>query len=196
MRKLWRPVELEFARRITQNDVAEAYLRIYFLALTRNRGDGHAHFDRGELSRLLGVDRRNLAGVITAAAKRGLVRSDSNSQCLWLPRGHDHRASGKELTDHYPCQHHKPRRRHAPSMTKAALRHAESMTFAATRHAPNMTLSDVSAGQGVAPHSSTTGPTQEPSPAVSVSTRGRLLLTAGRPPVPCTRTRPLLAVAS
>jgi len=177
VRKLWRPVELEFARRIATNDVAEAHIRLYFLALTRNRGDGHAHFDRGELSRLLGVDRRNVSKAIQAAAKRDLVRADSSAQCIWLPRGHDHRAGGKELTDHYPCRHHKPAgrstQRRTGDTTKGAQRRTDDMTSAAQRRTDDMTFSDVSAGQSLAPNSSSTAPTDEPSPAVSDSTPGR-----------------------
>jgi hypothetical protein len=187
--RLWLPVQLDFARRTGANKTVEAHWRLYYLAFTRNRGDGHAHFDQGELARMLGIDPRDIPKVIKRAVARDLVEPGSTARCVWLPRGHEHKAEGVEPARHYPCPHHqkKPRRRHLrtvePKLTPV-LRTVEPKPVAQLRTVePKFT--DVSAGQGVRPSSSITGPTDRLSPAVSVVTRGQLLLTAGRPPIAC-----------
>lgn len=173
--RLWRPIELEFARLTAMNEAVETHWRLYFLALIENRGDGHAHFGQGSLARALRIDPRDVPKAITAAAKRGLVRSGSTSRCIWLPSGHLHRASGTEPGEHYPCKHHKPRRRRVvaaanlrtvdPKMTPE-LRTVDPTSVSELRTV-DPKFPDVSAGQDVSPSSSSTGPTDELSPAVS-----------------------------
>jgi hypothetical protein len=181
-RRKWLPLDLTEAERIAASPTTPVHLRLYFLAFVRNRGDGHCHFRQGEMARELGIDSRNTSRAVKDLVKLGLAYPESSARCVVLPFGHN------MATDRLPwCRWHesrKPKLRPGATKNTPELRHGVTGSVSELR--PGATkLESVFAGQGVAPSSSSTYPPTSLSPAVSVVTRGQLLLTAGRPPIAC-----------
>lgn len=182
-RRKWLPLDLTEAERIASSPETPVHLRLYFLAFARNRGDGHSHFRQGEMARELGIDSRNTSREVKKLVRLGLAYRESTARCIVLPFGHN-----LGLEDRLPyCTWHMSRTKELrPGGTKNTPELRPGVTGSVSELRPGVTkFESVLAGQGTAPSSSSTYPTARLSPAVSVVTRGQLLLTAGRPPVAC-----------
>ena len=181
-RRKWLRLDLAEAERIASSPSTPVHLRLYFLAFARNRGDGHCHFRQGEMAAQLGIETRNTTRAVKKLVALDLVGLESTARCVVLPFGHD------MADERQPwCTWHQSRTkelRHPMTKLGAELRHGMTKAVSELRHGMTK-LESVSAGQDVAPSSSITHPPTSLSPAVSVVTRGQLLLTAGRPPVAC-----------
>lgn len=182
-RRKWLPLDLAEAERIASSPSTPVHLRIYFLAFTRNRGDGHCHFRQGEMAAQLDIDARNTSRAVKKLVDAGLAYPESTARCIVLPFGHK---LGDQERFPY-CTWHTSRTkelRHGVTKLGAELRHGVTKAVSELRHGVTK-FESVPAGQDVAPSSSSTYPRTSLSPAVSVVTRGQLLLTAGRPPIAC-----------
>lgn len=181
-RRKWLPLDLTEAERIASSPTTPVHLRLYFLAFARNRGDGHCHFRQGEMARELGIEPRHTNREVKKLVELGLAYSESSARCVVLPLGHN---MGEERQPW--CTWHTPRKtKLRPGRAKDTPKLRPVGANAVSELRPGVAkLESVPAGQDVAPSSSSTYPRTNLSPVVSVVTRGRLLLTAGRPPVAC-----------
>lgn len=182
-RRKWLPLDLAEAKVIASSPGTPVHLRLYFLAFARNRGDGHCHFRQGEMARELDINISNTTRAVKKLVDLGLVGIESTARCVVLPFGHVY--SDVEHQQH--CTWHTSRTkelRRGVTKLGTELRHGVTKAVSELRHGVTK-LESVPAGQSVAPSSFSTYPPTSLSPAVSVVTRGQLLLTAGRPPVAC-----------
>jgi hypothetical protein len=81
-------LQLSACQALADNKLNPPYLRLYHLTLVRANPNGHANFQRGELSKLLskGDNRyRNVESAIDQAVGYGLLAGSSELRCLVLP---------------------------------------------------------------------------------------------------------------
>lgn len=81
------------------------WYRVSLLAETRLRANGHGHFERGELAKLLGVsDRSNVRRAIIDAIKYNHLDRRSNTTCLVVPA---HQVEMKFGAQSEACERHR-----------------------------------------------------------------------------------------
>lgn len=88
MKLTFAKLQLSACQKLADNKLNPPYLRLHYLALAKAKPNGHASFQRGELSRLLAKGEkpyRNVESAIAQAVGYGLLHPDSEPRCLVLP---------------------------------------------------------------------------------------------------------------
>lgn len=106
---------------LRNNDGLESHLKLFLLALSGAKPNGHAPFKRGSLAKLLGQPGKphtHVKRVIAKAVKLRLLSGESVPTCLVLPSfntgdewgvwplAHPYDKSSKQNAKHWPCAIH------------------------------------------------------------------------------------------
>lgn len=67
-----------------ENTRLPSYVRLWLLAQDRADEQGHAWFNRGELTKTLGLDSRDVSRAIRSAESKALLDTRSSARCLVL----------------------------------------------------------------------------------------------------------------
>lgn len=113
----WVKHEIDHLERMADNADLPLWLRLHYLAMSRMRSDGHAHFERGEVARLMGkvnkegelipADRRAIQRGMKMAKERGVLSDESGTTCLVVPRNVAWKGKFKHIES--TCTRHKAR---------------------------------------------------------------------------------------
>lgn len=161
-------------------------LRCFFIAWRQADENGHARFARHELADLLGVKRSkgHERRHIDEAIRRQLLTPLSDPLCIVLPSEFEWGRPGRRSL---ACSH--PHELRTPPVAGGGIggtsRKAPPVAGGKTPRGGGWIPLDSAPLSGRPSRTLSTSPTRRLSPAVSVVTRGQLLLTAGRPPIAC-----------
>jgi hypothetical protein len=86
-----------------RNADLDMWFRVFALAYSRIRANGHAVFLKGEIAELLGKPDYAISQAIRLAEKKKLLDPSSNARCLVLP---SHKVAGHIGSHKTPCPVH------------------------------------------------------------------------------------------